>query len=97
MVLVHVSDYTPCKYLPKTHPYRQVQQPFNGKVENKGAPIRMFTQQIMASADERMAWLVNPRNRARGNLDPIHKHGMKRRNIMFELPYWYIGASHEHP
>jgi hypothetical protein len=51
----------------------------------------------MASANERMAWLANPRNRTRGKLDPIHKHGMKQQNIMFELPYWYIGASREHP
>jgi hypothetical protein len=41
--------------LPRTHPYHEVQQSFNGKAENRGAPIKMFIKQTMASVDERMA------------------------------------------
>lgn len=75
------------KYLPKSHPYRQVTMPFNGKIENRVAPIQMIVEQIVATANEKLIWFSNPRNRTSGKLDSIHKHGIKRCNIMFELPY----------
>jgi hypothetical protein len=50
----------------------------------------MIVEQIVAIANEKLIWLSNPKNRTTGKLDPIHKHGIKRCNIMFELPHWQV-------
>jgi hypothetical protein len=35
---------------------------FNGKIENRVAPIRMIVEQIVAIANEKLIWFSNPRN-----------------------------------
>jgi len=34
--------------------------------------------------------LTSLRNRVGGKVDPIHKHGIKRRSIMFQLLYYQM-------
>jgi hypothetical protein len=66
-----------CKYLPRTHPYRQATMPFNGKTKNKVAPIQVIIKQIIEAIDEKLTWVSNARNKIRRKLDPIHKTNIK--------------------
>jgi hypothetical protein len=61
------------KYLPRSHPYKQATMPFNGKIKNRVAPIRMIIEQIIEIANEKLTWVSNPRNKAGGKLDLVHK------------------------
>jgi hypothetical protein len=64
--------------------------PFNGKTKNKVAPIQGTIEQIIEVADEKLKWVSNPRNKAGGKLNLVHKTNIKRQSIMFELPYWQV-------
>jgi hypothetical protein len=52
---------------------KQATMPFNGKIKNRVAPIRMIIEQIIEIANEKLTWVSNPRNKAGGKLDPVHK------------------------
>jgi hypothetical protein len=47
--------------------------PFNGKTTNRVAPIRVTIEQIIEDVDEKLKYVSNPRNKARGKLDHVHK------------------------
>jgi hypothetical protein len=63
---------------------------FNEKIENRVAPIWMTTKHIIETTYEWKARLTNPQNQARGKLDLVCKHGIKKWNIMFEFLYLQV-------
>jgi hypothetical protein len=79
-----------CKHLLRAHPYQWAWLAFNGGIETRVAPIRMSTTQTLEGVAECKSWLSNLQNFARRNFGPMHKHGIKRYSIMFELPCWQV-------
>lgn len=79
-------------YLAKGHPYKRDNIAFNGQMENRSAPPKVSTINFLRRAEEQGAWLVRKRRHASKDRDqdPIHTHGVKRKNIYFFLPYWQV-------
>jgi hypothetical protein len=72
----------------RNHPYRRNLE-FNGKEEFKGAPVRMASEETIRCTEGRAAFLTEGR-RVNSKDNPIYVHGMKRKSILFELPYWQM-------
>jgi hypothetical protein len=77
-----------CRWTRRSHPYRRSLE-FNGKQEFQPPPIRMTTEETMQSWEAREA-CIGSGGRKNHRDDPIHSHGVKRRNILFELEYWQV-------
>jgi hypothetical protein len=77
------------RYLVKGHPYRRDNVAFNGKMEIRSALPRVSTIDFLKRPKEWEAWLARRRLHASEDRDqdPIHTHGVKRKNIFFFLPY----------
>jgi hypothetical protein len=76
------------RWLRRNHPYRQ-NLDFNGKVEERGAPIRLTSEETIRCARERAAYLSSG-GRDGGKHDPAKVHGVKRLNALYELEYWKV-------
>jgi predicted RNA-binding Zn-ribbon protein involved in translation (DUF1610 family) len=77
-----------CRYLPRSHPYQRAHTTFNGEIKLKATHVWISTKDVINWVIEWKTWLQGPWNKANGKFDPIHKHGVKRFNIMFQLSYW---------
>jgi hypothetical protein len=75
-------------YLARCHPYRRDNVAFNGQMEIIYAPPRVSTIDFLRKAEEREALLARRRLHASKDKDqdPVHPHGMKRKNIFLSLP-----------
>ena len=89
----NVYDDQARMHLPEDHEMRGNTQDFRGHVEFRAAPPRITAMEVVAFADERQRWLDGG-----GVLgapgDPVHYSGIKRRSILYRLPYWEV-CSHE--
>ncbi len=79
-------------YLGIDHPYWRDRVSFNGRVEHRVAPTRVLVVDIMKRVEKHEEWLSR-RISTRTHDDkenPIHTHGVKRKNTFFCLPYWQV-------
>jgi hypothetical protein len=70
------------------HPYRR-DLSFNGREEHGSVPVRMSPNEVLRCATERQRYI---KSGGRPNVkdDPVHKHRVKRRCILWSLPYWSV-------
>jgi len=59
---------------------------------NTIVPIQVVASNIVKWGEEHKAWLQCHKNGASAKEDIVHKHGIKRHNIMLKLPYWEISS-----
>jgi hypothetical protein len=72
----------------RNHPYRHNLE-FNGKVEDRGPPVRMSAEQTIRCARERAAY-ISQGGRDGGKHNPAKVHGVKRFSAIYELEYWKV-------
>jgi hypothetical protein len=56
------------------------------------APMQVVALDIVKWGKECKFWLQCRINRVGAKEDPMHKHGIKRHNIVFKLPYWEVSS-----
>jgi hypothetical protein len=79
------------RYLTMNHPYRRLKSSFDGGEERRGPPQMLLARDILRFAKQRENWLLeSPMNKEGDKLDPIHEHGVKRKNALYALPYWKV-------
>ena len=79
------------RYLTMNHPYRRLKSSFDGGEERRGPPQMLLARDILRFAKQREDWLLeSPLNKEGDKLDPIHEHGVKRKNALYALPYWKV-------
>jgi hypothetical protein len=62
---------------------------FNGREETRGKPNVVTVEEQVHRANEYHTWL-SAGNKEGGNGDPSKVHGVKRRSILHNLPYWKV-------
>jgi len=80
------------RFLDMDHRFRRAQVAFNNHPEFDMAPERPSGEEVLSWGTERSAFLAG------GGLensmeDPVKRHGVKRRSIWFDLPYWKVGLT----
>jgi hypothetical protein len=65
---------------------------FNGKVENHPKPRAITVEEQLRCTNEYKAW-KQAGNREGAVGDPSKVHGIKRRSILYRLPYWKVRFS----
>ncbi len=73
--------------LAKGHPYKRDIDAFNGQVELKFAPPRVFATVFLWRVKEHEAWLARRTRALEDREDLVHTHGVKRESLFFCLPY----------
>lgn len=64
---------------------------FDGQVDLRPPSRRMSGQEKLCFAEGREEWMKKPReNEAEQMADLVHKHGVKRRTCLYDLPYWKV-------
>lgn len=53
------------------------------------APPRMTADEVIFHAEKRQQWLDDG-GVPGGDDDPVHESGIKRKSILFRLPYWRV-------
>jgi hypothetical protein len=79
------------RWLPKNHRYRSdaMKDHFNGIMESRPKPKPVSVEEQLQYAAEYEAWkAAGKREGAAG--DPSKLHGVKRRSILYKLPYWKV-------
>jgi len=74
-------------YLKMEHPYRRQKSRFNGKEENREAPLEITSDYIIENGEKRMQFIENGGIRGSKN-DPLYDSGVKRVCIFYKLPYF---------
>ena len=62
---------------------------FNGREEDRGKPNVVTAEEQVNRANEYRNWL-DEGNKEGGAGDPSKVHGVKRRSILHNLPYWKV-------
>lgn len=76
------------KWLGTGHPFREAADAFDGFPEYGETPPSVTPTQILEWARERDNWLQDGR-RVRA-ADPVRRTGIKRRSLLYDLPYWEV-------
>lgn len=76
------------KWLAVGHPFREAIPAFDGVAEHGERPPGVTAEQILDWAAERENFLRDPR-RVQAD-DPVRQTGIKRRSLLYELPYWEV-------
>jgi hypothetical protein len=100
------AEHAPClhkmvylghrRYLPEGHRWRHARRAFNGEQEFRPPPRRRIGEEIREYAESRVQFLqehglrVDSENNA---ADPVKIHGVKRRSVLFDLPYWEVSST----
>jgi hypothetical protein len=87
------------RWLLKTHKYRSARMKvhFDGEVENRQKPRAISIEEQLQYAAEYEAWKAAG-NREGGPGDPSKAHNVKRKSILYRLPYWKVSHNnHIHP
>jgi hypothetical protein len=63
---------------------------FNGQLEFRFAPTRVYTIDFLQRVEEREAWLVRRTHTLEDREDHVHTHSVKRKSLFFCLPYWQV-------
>jgi len=74
-------------YLKMEHPYRRQKSRFNGKEENREAPLAITSDYIIENGEKRMQFIENGGIRGSKN-DPLYDSGVKRVCIFYKFPYF---------
>jgi hypothetical protein len=79
------------RWLPDNHKYRSARMKahFNGAVENRQKPRAVSIDEQLQYVAEYEAWKA-ARNKEGASGDPSKAHGVKRRSILYRLPYWKV-------
>lgn len=62
---------------------------FNGREENRGKPDVVSAEEQVERANEYKTWLDDG-NKEGAVGDPSKVHGVKRKSILHNLPYWKV-------
>jgi len=62
---------------------------FDGQIETHNKPKNVTVEEQLAWAKEYQDWL-NMGNKHNGVDDPSKEHGVKRRSVLYDLPYWKV-------
>lgn len=77
------------RYLELDHRFRRARAAFNNYPEDGFAPEAPTGDEVLRWGTERSEFLRNG-GVENSNLDPVKYHGVKRRSILFDLPYWKV-------
>ena len=79
------------RWLPHNDPWRSptMKDHFNGREEVRGKPSVVTAEEQVSRANEYQKWL-DKGNREGGVGDPSKVHGVKRKSILHNLPYWKV-------
>ena len=78
------------RYLAMHHPYKRLKNSFDGEEDHQGPPRVLFPHDILRFAKQIENWLAKLTGNKGDKLDPIHEHGVKKKNALFVLPYWKV-------
>jgi hypothetical protein len=70
------------------HPFREAMEAFDGVAEYGETPAPVTAQQILEWAAEWENWLKDERRVQAA--DPVRRMGIKRRSLLYDLPYWEV-------
>lgn len=70
------------RFLPSTHRYRTWRKTFNGKIEDRKAPLPLTGEQLFEKVKDTNIKFGKP------FAGELSKRGWKKKSIFFELPYW---------
>ena len=88
----NVYDDQARRHLPSAHPMRLNARDFRGRQELRTAAPRVTGAETLLYANQRQQWLDNG-GVAGAPGDPVRETGVKRRSILFRLPYWEVRPS----
>ena len=79
------------RWLPHDDPWRsgRMKDHFNGRTEERGPPTRVSAEVQLERAVQYQEWL-GAGNRDGSDGDPSKMHGVKRRSLLHDLPYWKV-------
>ena len=79
------------RWLPLDDPWRATSMKglFNGREETRGKPNVVTAEEQVHRANEYQMWLRDG-NKEGAAGDPSKAHGVKRRSILYNLPYWKV-------
>ena len=82
------------KWLDIGHPFRAALEAFDGVAEYGQTPACATAAQILEWAAERENWLNDARRVQAA--DPVRRTGIKRRSLLYDLPYWEVNFFGSH-
>ena len=82
------------RWLPQDDPWRssRMKDHFNGRIEQSGPPTVVTAEEQLQRGISHQAWL-GAGNKEGGDGDQSKIHGVKRRSILHDLPYWKVLTS----
>ena len=82
------------RWLPHDNPWRSttMKDLFNGREEDRGKPDVVNAEEQVERAIEYQTWLDEGNKGVVG--DPSKVHGVKRKSILHNLPYWKVIVEH---
>ncbi len=81
------------RYLDKHYPYQRNCVAFNGQLEHKFASTLVFAVDFFRKTEEQEEWLSKITQAWDDKDDHVHVHGVKWKNIFFQLPYRVVCLS----
>ena len=79
-------------WLPDDHKYKLPSNHFNGKIDRRSKSRAVIEEEQLQYASKYKAW-KQARNKEGAVGDPSKIHGIKRRSILYWLPYWKVKYS----
>ena len=82
------------RWLPQDDPWRssRMKDHFNGRIEQSGPPTVVTAEEQLQRGISHQAWL-GAGNKEGGDGDQSKIHGVNRRSILHDLPYWKVLTS----
>lgn len=77
------------RFLPADHRFRRAKAAFNNHQEWSMGPDRPTGEEVLVWGTARSSFLADG-GVENSNGDPVKLHGVKRRSIFFDLPYWKV-------
>ena len=87
---MHIGHW---RYIAREHLYRRRNNisPFDNDKDDSNIPANLMPKGVWAHLEASRVWAATPGKPA--NLkDPFKYHGVKRKSIFYELPYWKVSA-----
>ncbi len=80
------------RWLPQDHPYQHPRNKkhFDNKVEYKSCPLMPTTKEILSRAATTTTTWIDSGFAHGAHGDPSKDHGVKRRSILYDLPYFGV-------
>jgi len=79
------------RYLPEDHRFRRARAAFNLNQEWQLPPQRPTGEEVLRWGCQRSQFLADG-GVENSDCDPMKLHGVKRRSIFFDLPYWKVSS-----